>query len=161
MQRIYAIDLAHDATVGERSRNSKFSYAYHQDLSMERPATSRKESASTYPCRSLSGSVQVNGVDGVVLVVIQITDDPSAERTAPPRSTHVQPGDVSHALIQQGERERLRKTPSSSSTTAWWWWRSVAIQQGFAKHHGRGGVGREVGPCQNFVYSSHAPPHYI
>ena len=24
-------------------------------------------------------------VDGVVLVVIQITDDPSAERTAPPR----------------------------------------------------------------------------
>ena len=32
-------------------------------------------SASTYPCRSLSGSIQVNGVDGVVLVVIQITDD--------------------------------------------------------------------------------------
>ena len=26
VQRIYAIDLAHDATVGERSRNSKFSY---------------------------------------------------------------------------------------------------------------------------------------
>ena len=122
VQRIYAIDLAHDATVGERSRNSKFSYAYHQDLSMERPATSRKrgEFASTYPCRSLSGSVQVNGVDGVILVVIQITDDPSAERTAPPRSTHVQLDDVSHALIQQGERERLRKNPSSSSTTAWW-----------------------------------------
>ena len=103
-----------------------------------------KESASTYPCRSLSGSVQENGVDGVVLVVIQITDDPSAERTAPPCSTHVQPGDVSHALIQQGERERLRKTPSSSSTTAWWWWSSVAILQGFAKHRGRGG-GRGVG----------------
>ena len=33
--------------------------------------------------------------------MIQITRDPSAERTAPPRSTHVQPGDVSHALIQQ------------------------------------------------------------
>ena len=49
----------------------------------------------------------MNGVDGVVLVVIQITDDPSAERTAPPCSTHMQPGDVSHALIQQGERERL------------------------------------------------------
>ena len=62
----------------------------------------------------------------------------------PPRSTHVQPGDVSHALIQKGERERLGKTPSSSSTTAWWWWRSVAILQGFAKHRGRGG-GREVG----------------
>ena len=52
----------------------------------------------------------MNGVDGVVLVMIQITDDPSAERTAPPRSTHMQPGDVSHALIQQGERERLGKT---------------------------------------------------
>ena len=160
MQRIYAIDLAHDATVGERSRNSKFSYVSPRSIYGE-TSNEGKESASTYPCRSLSGSVQENGVEGVVLVVIQITGDPSAERTAPPRSTHVQPGDVSHALIQQGERERLRKTPSSSSTTAWWWWRSVAIQQGFAKHHGRGGVGREVGLCQNFVYSSHAPPHYI
>ena len=93
-----------------------------------------KESASTYPCRSLRGSVQENGVDGVVLVVIQITDDPSVERTAPPCSTHVQPGDVSYALIQQGKKERLGKTPSSSSTTAWWWWRSVVLQQGFAKH---------------------------
>ena len=143
MQRIYAIDLAHDATVGERSRNSKFSYVSPRSIYGE-TSNEGKESASTYPCRSLSGSVQENGVDGVVLVVIQITDDPSAERTAPPRSTHVQPGDVSHALIQQGERERLRKTPSSSSTTAWWWWRSVAIQQGFAKHRERGG-GREVG----------------
>ena len=118
----------------------------HQDLSMERPATSRKrgEFASTYPCRSLSGSVQVNGVDGVVLVVIQIIDDPSAKRTAPPRSTHVQPGDVSYALIQQGEKERLGKTPSSSSTTAWWWWRSVVILQGFTKHRKRRG-GRGVG----------------
>ena len=61
-----------------------------------------KDSASTYPCRSLSGSVQENGVDGVILVVIQITEDPSAERTAPPRSTHVRSEDVSRALIQQG-----------------------------------------------------------
>ena len=144
VQRIYAIDLAHDATVGERSRNSKFSYVSPRSIYGE-TSNEGKESASTYPCRSLSGSVQENGVEGVVLVVIQITGDPSAERTAPPRSTHVQPGDVSHALIQQGERERLRKTPSNSSTTAWWWWRSVAIPQGFAKHHGRGGVGREVG----------------
>ena len=126
--------------VGERSRNSKFSYVSPRSVYGE-TSNEGKESASTYPCRSLCGSVQENGVDGVVLVVIQITDDSSAERTAPPRSTHVQPGDVSHALIQQGERERLRKTPSSSSTTAWWWWRSVAIQQGFAKHHGRGGGG--------------------
>ena len=77
-----------------------------------------------------------NAVGGVVHAMIQIAvdSDLSAEWTAPPRSTHVHPGDVSHALIQQGERERLRKTPSSSSTTAWWWWRSVVIQQGFAKH---------------------------
>ena len=27
--------------------------------------------------------------DGVVLAAIQIAEDPSAERTAPPRSTHV------------------------------------------------------------------------
>ena len=95
----------------------------------------------------------MNGVDGVVLVVIQITDDPSAERMAPPRSTHVQPGDVSYALIQQGEKERLGKTPSSSSTTAWWWWRSVGLQQGFTKHYERRG-GRRVGLRQqgkNFV----------
>ncbi len=66
-----------------------------------------------------------NTVGGVVHAAIQITvdSDLSAEQTAPPRSTHVQPGDVSHALIQQGERERLRKTPSSS-TTAWWRWSS-------------------------------------
>ena len=51
----------------------------------------------------------MNGVDGVVLVVIQIIDDPSDERTAPLCSTHVQPGDVSYALIQQGEKERLMK----------------------------------------------------
>ena len=105
--------------VGERSRNSKFSYESPRSIYGE-TSNEGKESASTYPCRSLSGSVQENGVEGVVLVVIQITGDPSAERTAPPRSTHVQPGDVSHALIQQGERERLRKTPSSSSTTALW-----------------------------------------
>ena len=45
-----------------------------------------------------------NAVDGVVLAAIQIAEDPSAERAAPPRSTHVQPGDVSSFLIQQGER---------------------------------------------------------
>ena len=65
-----------------------------------------------------------NADEGVVLVAIQIAvdSDLSTERTVPPRSTHVQPDDVSRALIQQGEREKLGKTPSSSSTTAWWWW---------------------------------------
>ena len=72
-----------------------------------------------------------NGDEEVILDVIQITGDPSAERTAPPCSTHIQPGDVSYALIQQGEKERLGKTPSSSSTTAWWWMQG-SPQQGFA-----------------------------
>ena len=93
-------------TLGERSRNSKFSYVSPRSIYGE-TSNEGKESASTYPCTSLSGSVQENGVEGVILVVIQITEDPSAERTAPPRSTHVQPGDVSHALIQQGERESV------------------------------------------------------
>ena len=128
--------------VGERSRNSKFSYVSPRSIYGE-TSNEGKESASTYPCRSLSGSVQVNRVEGVVLVVIQITGDPSAERTAPLRSTHVQPSEVSYALIQQGEKERLGKTPSSNSTTAWWW-RSAGLQQGFAKHYERRG-GREVG----------------
>ena len=97
--------------------------------------------------------------------MIQITDDPSAERTAPPCSTHVQPGDVSYALIQQGEKERLGKTPSSSSTTAWWWWRSAELQQGFAKHYERRG-GRGVGLCQereikSYVLGSPIPQVYI
>ena len=129
---------------------------------MESSSNEGKESASTYPCRSLCGSVQENGVEGVVLVVIQITGDPSAEWTAPPRSTHVQSGDVSHALIQQGERERLGKTPSSRSTTAWWWWRSVAILQSFAKHlrerrrcHGREGGAKGSG------MDALPPLHYI
>src|SRR3954464_12592029 len=132
----------------------------HQDLSMEKLATSIQIHLHTFV--DACGSVQVNGVDGVVLVVIQITDDPSAERTAPPRSTHVQPGDVSHALIQQGERERLRKTPSSISTTAWWWWRSMAILQGFAKHHRRGGR-RDAGLHQREIEShlmGSPRPHY-
>src|SRR3989337_2018334 len=72
--------------------------------------------------------------------------------TVPSRSTHVQPGDVSRALIQQGERERLGKTPSNSSTTAWWWWRSVALQQGFAKHRGtRRKIGRGEGCALDVV----------
>ena len=163
MQRIYAIDLAHDATVGEHSRNSKFSYVSPRSIYGE-TSNEREGSASTYPCRSLSRSVQENGVEGVVLVVIQITGYPSTERTAPPRSTHVQPGDVSHALIQHGERERLGKTPSSRSTTAWWWWRSAVLQQGFAKHYERRGgreVGLRLGRERLMCWAAPKPPLYI
>ena len=106
-----------------------------------------------------------NGDEGVILVAIQIAvdSDLSTESTVPPRSTHVQPGDVSYSLIQQGEKERLGKTPSSSSTTAWWWWRSAGLQQGFAKHYERRG-GRGVGLRQkrDVLMSMAAPkPQYI
>ena len=94
------IDLARMPLLGNVAWKTK-NYTHTQDLSMEMHSYERGR-VSTYPCRSLSGSIQENGVDGVVLVVIQITDDPSAERTAPPHSTHIRLGDVSHALIQQG-----------------------------------------------------------
>ena len=84
--------------------------------------------------------------------------------TVPPRSTHVQLGDVSHALIQQGERERLGKAPSSSSTTAWWWWRSAVLQQGFAKHYERRGgreVGLRLGRERLMCWAAPKPPLYI
>ena len=164
MHRIYALDLAHDATVGERSRNSKFSM-HHQDQSMERLATRER-------------GVHIHTLEDRDVEALQECDRWSRTRsdsnrgrirskhrtTAPPRSTHVQPGDVSHALIQQGERERLGKTSSSSNTTAWWWWRSVALQQGFGKHCERRG-GRGVGLRQERgrLVSLAAPPnpHYI
>ena len=130
VHRIYAIDLAHDATVGERSNNSKFS-THHQDQSMERLTmrergvhlhTLEDRDAEALQERGRWSRTRSNSDRGRIR---------SKHRTTvPPRSTHVQPGDVSRALIQQGERERLGKTPSSSSTMAWWWWRSVALQQG-------------------------------
>ena len=94
--------------VGERWRKLKNFLRFHQDQSMSSSSNERERSASTYPCRS-SGSVQENGVEGVVLVVIQITGDPSGERTAPPRSTHVRLG--RHLLLLDPARgkERLMK----------------------------------------------------
>ena len=109
-----------EAGVGEHSRNLKFS-THHQDQSMEILATRERE-------------VQLHTLEDRDAEALQERGRWSRSRsdsdrgrirskhrrTVPPRSTHVQPGDVSRALIQQGERERLGKTPSSSSTTAWW-----------------------------------------
>ena len=50
-----------------------------------------------------------NGDEGVVLDVIQITGDPSAERTAPPRSTHVRSGWRLLLLDPAMGKERLMK----------------------------------------------------
>ena len=67
-----------------------------QDLS-RRCIARRGESVSTYPHRPKAEAFS-NAGDGVVLVVIQITDDPSAERTAPLCSAHVQHHDIPRAL---------------------------------------------------------------
>ena len=110
---------------------------------MESSSNEGKESASTYPCRSLSGSVQVNGVDGVVLVVIQITDDSSAERTAPPRSTHVRLGRHLLQLDPSRGKERLMKIQQHDGVVV----EVAGSRQGFAKRkRGGGGVtrGREA-----------------
>ena len=59
------------------------------------------ESVSTYPRRP-----KVEAFSNAVDVVERPRDptDPSTERTAPPRSTHVRSSDVSSFLIQQGGR---------------------------------------------------------
>ena len=79
-----------DATIGECSI-SKNLPTITQDLSRRYIATSG-ESESTYPRRPKAEAFS-NAVD----VVDRLRDptDPSTERTAPPRSAHVQLGDVS------------------------------------------------------------------
>ena len=107
MQRLYAIDLAHDATVGERSRNSKFS-THHQDQSMEILATRERgvylhtledrDAEALQECGRWSRSRSDSDRGRI---------RSKHQRTVPPRSTHVQPSDVSRALIQQEERESV------------------------------------------------------
>ena len=154
VQRIYAIDLAHDATVGERSRNSKFSYVSPRSIYGE-TSNKGKESASTYPCRSLSGSVQVNGVDGVVLVVIQITDDPSAERTAPPRSTHMRLGRRLLQLDPARGKERLMKIQQHDGVVV----EATVISAGLRQASARGrGVTRGKGGAKCKGAAALPPP---
>ena len=100
-------------SVGERSRNSKFSYASPRSIYGE-TSNEGKESASTYPCRSLSGSVQVNGVDGVVLVVIQITDD----------------------QVPNGQHLRVQHTFSSVTSLAFLIQQDVEVVDEFLQHNG-------------------------
>ena len=56
---------------------------------MERLETRERGDCIFIPLKIAMRKRYKNAVDGVILAVIQITDDPSAERTAPPRSTHV------------------------------------------------------------------------
>ena len=92
--------------------------------------------------------------------MIQITEDPSAERTAPPRSTHVRDGRRLLRLDPARRKERLRKAAPMAARR-----RGVVgaavLRQGFAKHvRRRRGVGEGRGcaldvlcspPCHGFV----------
>ena len=82
-----------DATIGERSISKKMP-TITQDLSRRSIATSG-ESVSTYPRRPKAEAFS-NAVD----VVERLRDptDPSTERTAPPRSAHVQLDEVPRTL---------------------------------------------------------------
>ena len=106
---------------------------------MESTSNKGKGSASTYPCRSLSGSVQVNGVDGVILIVIQITGDPSAERTAPPRSTHIRLGRRLLQLDPARGKERLMKIQQHDGVVV----EATVISAGLRQAQGEGGVSWE------------------
>ena len=100
----------------------------------------------------------MNGVDGVVLVVIQITDDPSAERTAPPRSTHVRLGETSPpSLIQQGGGE-VDGDPVARRRGGGCSGISAGLHQASAR--GRGVAGEEGG-AQGLDLAALPSPHYI
>ena len=68
----------------------------------------RERSASTYPCRPKAEAF-ANAVDVVEHDVIQITGDPSTERTAPPRSTHLRKQPRLLLLDPARAKERLMK----------------------------------------------------
>ena len=79
--------------VGERSISKK-NPTIMQDLSRRSIATSG-ESVSTYPRRPKTEAFS-NAVD--VVEHLRDPTDPSTERAAPPRSAHIQLGDVPQTL---------------------------------------------------------------
>ena len=100
-----------DAThpVGERSMNFKKIPTLTQDLSMEMQRYER-ESESTYPCRSLSGSVKKRGW---------------CSRTSPRSKSQVVPRSK-HDLAPNGRHLRVQHTyglmtPSPPRSSEWWW----------------------------------------
>ena len=106
----------------------------------------------------------MQGDDGVVLDVIQITDDqvPNGQHL---RVQHTYgTDDVSSILIQQGREERLREMAPAAARR-----RGVdgaaVLRQSFAKHYGGGGgVGEGEGGNQRPGRSgmkSLLSPHYI
>ena len=80
----------------------------------------------------------MNGVDGVILVVIQITDDPSAERTAPLRSTYVRLGRRLLLLDPARGKDRLMEIQQHDGVVV----EAAGSRQGFAKHQRERDVSR-------------------
>ena len=147
MQRELRINLAHDATVRERCRKLKFFLRFHQDPSMS-SSKQRVKGESLHlhtTCRSRAEASQGDGDDGVVLERDSDHRCPSAERTAPPRSTHVWNGRRLLRLDPARRKERLRKTAPPAARRRGDGGEAV-LRQGFAKHiRRRRGVGEGRG----------------
>ena len=136
-----------DTTVGERCRKLKFFLRFHQDPSMS-SSKQRVKGESLHlhtTCRSRAEACQGDGDDGVVLERDSDHRCPSAERTAPPRSTHVRDGRRLLRLDPARRKERLRKAAPMAARR-----RGVVgaavLRQSFAKHiRRRRGVGEGRG----------------
>ena len=84
-------------------------------------------------CRSRAEANQGDGDDGVVLERDSDHRCPSAERTAPPRSTHIRDGRRLLLLDPARGKERLRKTAPPAARRRGDGGEAV-LRQGFAKH---------------------------
>ena len=149
--------------VGERCRKLKFFLRFHQDPSMS-SSKQRVKGVSLHlhtTCRSRVEACQGDGDDGVVLERDSDHRCLSAERTAPPRSTHVRDGRRLLRLDPARRKERLRKAAPTAARR-----RGVVgaavLRQGFAKHvRRRRGVGEGRGCALACVKLPCASPLYI
>ena len=99
-------------------------------------------------CRSRAEACQGDGDDGVVLERDSDHRCPSAEWTAPPRSTHVRDGRRLLLLDPARGKERLRKMAPAAARRRGGGGAAV-LRQGFAKRYGGGGgVGEGEGGNQ-------------
>ena len=109
------MNLAHDATDGERRMGNKNfptrTKTYHGDVHL-REGISDLRTLVDHPAEALVNAVDVverphvprSAPRTVPRTVPRSVPRSSAERTAPPRSAHVQLGDVLAFLIQQDGR---------------------------------------------------------
>ena len=136
---------------------------FHQDPSMS-SSKQRVKGESLHlhtTCRSRAEACQGDGDDGVVLERDSDHRCPSAERTAPPRSTHVRDGRRLLLLDPARGKERLRKIAPTAARR-----RGVVgaavLRQGFAKHiRRRRGVGEGRGCALACVKLPCASPLHI